>query len=119
MGGSFRDIVTVLFAKDTWLTNGIRSRLGADFHACNKTLGVHSLQIIKVEMRAATVPECEIKWQGAGSISRLGDDSVPIQIAYVVFINSGCKEHTASLCKFQVVSLNGNFVALLTSEMQE
>jgi len=55
-----------------------------DFHASDKILIVHALDIIKVEMRAAAMPQGQIKGTGAGGVCRLGNDSVAIKIPNIV-----------------------------------
>ncbi len=62
-----------------------------ELHASDDILVVHALHIIKVEMRAAMMPQSPIERAGGGVICRLGNESVAIKVSHISLIDR-CSE---------------------------
>ena len=90
-GGESRDRVAVELASKAGLTETRGGALGAYGEAMDKLLSHHRVQIIKIDMSTALVPQGEVLIAGGGGRERslrLGD-SVALEVAHIVLVDMG------------------------------
>jgi hypothetical protein len=89
-----------------------------DLHACDKTLIVHVLHIIKVKMGAAAMPQSQIKGTGAGTVGRLRNDCVPVEISNILLIDRGSEDKLLVMLKADLSPLNGDDISFGAGEVE-
>src|ERR1700720_2299896 len=125
MCGSFWDVVVSLLSHDARITNWVRCSFGLDHHPFDFVVKVHVLQVSKVEMEAATMPESEIQRTStgiqsyAGHLSLLRHKNTTIQVPHIRLRNGGSKMQITRVAEANLFTFDVDFVAFEASEVKK
>ena len=110
--------MAVLLSKNAWFTDGVRRSPRLNHHTSDRLGIMHVLQISKVEVRVATMPESEIQWASTDSIGRLGmgNNNMTIEVPSVIAGDCGSEVKVIEAIEHDLVILNGDAISLHSSQ---
>jgi hypothetical protein len=79
---------------------------------------VHALDIIKVKMGTASMPQSPIEGKGAGTVGRLGNDCVPIEISNILLSDRSSEDKLLVIVKADFSTLDGDDISFGTGEVE-
>jgi hypothetical protein len=113
--------MTMLLSKDTGLTDWVRGTQRGESHPRDNLVEVHMLEISKVKMRTALMPQSQIQGAGAGSLGHLwllGYNDITIKVPNVLHIYSGSETLLSTIDKGNSIILYGHRIVLQSSKVE-